>query len=70
MLHLIVPLSVENAIELRDRVAEQKGIWLGHPQTTQHPDQSIFEWYVGDRLLNIADDQLREVLAYLANAEC
>lgn len=24
----------------------------------------------GDRLLNIADDQLCEVLAYLANAEC
>lgn len=67
MLHLYLPVSYENAVILRDRLAEEKGIWLGHPQVTALPEQAMIEWYVGDRLLNMEDHQLIEILDWLVS---
>ncbi|MDV5167894.1 threonine aldolase family protein [Photobacterium rosenbergii] len=61
MLHLILPLSYEKTVELCEKLATQKGIWLGNPQIAQHPDQSVIEWYIGDNLLKMDNEQLREV---------
>ena len=59
MLHLILPFSCEELKELQYTFATEKGIWFGNPQVTAHPNQSIVEWYVGDYLLNLGDDELR-----------
>lgn len=59
MLHLILPFSCEELKELQHTFATEKGIWFGNPQVTAHPNQSIVEWYVGDYLLNLGDDELR-----------
>ncbi|MCG6362784.1 threonine aldolase family protein [Vibrio fluvialis] len=65
MLHLYLPLSVDNAIVLRNRLASDKKIWLGNPQSAPQPNQCFIEWYVGDRLLNMPDHQLIEVLDWV-----
>ena len=59
MLHLILPFSCEELKELQHKFATEKGIWFGNPQVTAHTNQSIVEWYVGDYLLNLDDDELR-----------
>lgn len=65
MLHLILPYSQEKALQLQHKLASEKGIWIGNPQVSYHPQQSYMEWYVGDNLLNLKDDELREVLSTL-----
>ncbi|USD42979.1 aminotransferase class I/II-fold pyridoxal phosphate-dependent enzyme [Vibrio sp. SCSIO 43135] len=65
MLHLILPFSYEEAVELQRTFATEKGIWLGNPQVTAHPNQSVIEWYVGDNLLDIEDDELRSFFTEL-----
>ncbi len=59
MLYLILPFSCEKLKELQHTFATEKGIWFGNPQVTAHPHQSIVEWYVGDYLLNLGDEELR-----------
>ncbi|WP_272148552.1 Low-specificity L-threonine aldolase [Vibrio parahaemolyticus] len=59
MLHLILPFSCEKLKELQHTFATEKGIWFGNPQVTAHPHQSIVEWYVGDYLLSLGDEELR-----------
>lgn len=67
MLHFYLPVSYENALVLRNRLAEEKGIWLGYPQITALPDQSMIEWYVGDRLLAMSDRELKSILDWLVH---
>ncbi|HHF0513866.1 Low-specificity L-threonine aldolase [Vibrio alginolyticus] len=59
MLYLILPFSFEKLKELQHTFATEKDIWFGNPQVTAHPHQSIVEWYVGDYLLNLGDEELR-----------
>nr|WP_079720464.1 Low-specificity L-threonine aldolase [Vibrio parahaemolyticus] len=59
MLHLILPFSCEKLKELQHTFATEKGIWFGNSQVTAHPHQSIVEWYVGDYLLSLGDEELR-----------
>lgn len=60
MLHLILPFSCEKLKELQHTFATEKGIWFGNPQVTAHPPhQSIVEWYVGDYLFSLGDEELR-----------
>ncbi|NUW69333.1 threonine aldolase family protein [Vibrio coralliilyticus] len=68
MLHLILPFSHEKALEVQKQLATEKGIWIGHPQVTGHPHQSVVEWYVGDNLLNMSDEELRAVFDALLNS--
>ncbi|WP_428775468.1 threonine aldolase family protein [Vibrio sp.] len=69
MLHLILPVSHDKALQIQRKFATEKGIWLGNPQVTGHPNQSLIEWYIGDNLLAIDDQQLREIFAKLVQ-EC
>jgi len=67
MLHLHLPVSRERALAIRDTLAERHGIWLFN--RINHgvlPDTSYFELYVGDNLLNTADDKIVDALALLA----
>lgn len=67
MLHLILPFSYQRTVELCEEIARDKGVWLGNPQVAQHPGQSVIEWYIGDNLLNMADDQLRNIFQLIVN---
>ncbi|MFM2483727.1 threonine aldolase family protein [Celerinatantimonas yamalensis] len=67
MLHWYLPMDLEKANTLRDTLAKQKGIWLGHPQSAPQPNQSFIEWYVGDRLLTMPDDELIALLDWIQN---
>lgn len=64
MLHVHMPVTRDRALEIRDAVAEQHGVWLynrvGHAQL---PGQSVTEWYVGDNLLALSDERMRDILA-------
>jgi hypothetical protein len=67
MLHLHLPVSRERALAIRDTLAERHGIWLFN--RINHgvlPDTSYFELYVGDNLLNTADDKIVDALTLLA----
>jgi threonine aldolase len=67
MLHLHLPVSRERALEIRQRLAEEHGIWMFN--RVSHgalPDTSTFELYVGDNLLTMPDQHLRSALALFA----
>ena len=69
MLHLHLPVSRERAIAIRNRVAEVHRIWLfGRVQTGALPDTSFVEIYVGDNLLHLPDERVRDAFAILAAA--
>jgi threonine aldolase len=64
MLHLHLPVSRERALAIRNQLAEQHGIWLfGRASHAALPDTSVAELYVGDNLLNLPDQAVRDALA-------
>ncbi|WP_261817633.1 threonine aldolase family protein [Vibrio gallicus] len=63
MLHLILPFNQQKAFEVQKYLATEKGIWIGNPQVSYHPNQSHIEWYIGDNLLNLDDEQLKQVFS-------
>jgi threonine aldolase len=65
MLHLYLPCGVDEAVAICDTLAREKGIWLGNPQPTALVGQSKMEWYVGDSLLEMSDQQLRSILDWV-----
>ncbi len=67
MLHLHLPVGRERAAAIRDRIAEEHGVWLFH-RIAQGilPDTSVFELYVGDNLLAASEERIREALAVFA----
>jgi threonine aldolase len=69
MLHVHLPVSRERALGIRRELAEQHGIWIFH--RVNHgvlPDTCYFELYVGDNLLALPEDRVREAVALLARA--
>jgi threonine aldolase len=69
MLHVHLPVSRERALDIRRRLAEEHGVWAFH--RVNHgvlPDTCYFELYVGDNLLALSEDQVREAVALLAAA--
>lgn len=66
MLHLYLPLSHEKASLMRDRLAREKGVWLGNPQYTPLKNQVQIEWYIGDTLLAMSDEELKHILDWVA----
>jgi threonine aldolase len=63
MLHVYLPAARERATAIRNKLAEQHGVWLFN--AANHgplPEQTYIEWYVGDNLLNMADDKVRALL--------
>ncbi len=69
MLHLHLPVSRERAVQIRNQIAERDGVWLfGRASHAALPDHSVVEWYVGDNLLNMPDQRVRDVIGLLAAA--
>ena len=63
MLHVHLPVARERALAIRNALAEQHGIWLfGRASHAMLPERSYIEWYVGDNLLNMPDQQVRDIL--------
>ena len=63
MLHVHLPVARERALAIRNALAEQQGIWLfGRASHAMLPERSYIEWYVGDNLLNMPDQQVRDIL--------
>jgi hypothetical protein len=62
-LHLHLPVSRERALAIRNQLAERHGIWLfGRASHGALADSSVAELYVGDNLLNLPDQDVREAL--------
>lgn len=66
MLHIHLPVEKDTAIEIRNRIAAEHGIWLFNQAThAALPNHSSFEWYVGDQALALNEAQLQQALAML-----
>ena len=69
MLHLHLPVSRERALAIRNQVAAEHRIWLfGRVQTSALPATCYVEIYVGDNLLHLPDERVRDAFAILAAA--
>ncbi|MBL1419114.1 MAG: threonine aldolase [Alphaproteobacteria bacterium] len=65
MFHMHLPVSSERATEIRDKIAEQYGVWMfGGVEDTELENNCKREWYVGDALLNLPDDEFLKVMDY------
>ncbi|MEJ6061338.1 hypothetical protein [Aliivibrio salmonicida] len=49
-----------------DQLAKEKGVWLGNPQYTPLRNQVQIEWYIGDTLLAMSDEELEYILDWVA----
>jgi threonine aldolase len=68
MLHLYLPVSAAKANNLRDDIAARHKIWLFNgANDAALPNQSYFEWYVGDNLLAMDDKVLHLALGSLSD---
>ena len=66
MFHLYLPVSRERAIEIRNKIAQEHGIWLfGRAAHAALPNQCFIEWTVGDQMLAIDDAQVVAALQLL-----
>jgi threonine aldolase len=69
MLHVHLPVPRERALEIRNRLAREHGVWMfNRAAHAALPDTSMFELYVGDNLLSMPDQQARDALALFAAA--
>jgi threonine aldolase len=69
MLHLHLPVSRERAVAIRNELARDHGIWLfGRAANAALPDTSVVELYVGDNLLDMPDEVVRDALTRLSAA--
>lgn len=69
MLHIHVPAAPARLLEIRNHVAAQHGIWLlNRAAHAQLPGTSYTEWYVGDNLLALPDEQVRHALTLWSDA--
>jgi threonine aldolase len=66
MLHVYFPVERERLTAIRDWFAKEHKVWLfGGARHAALPQQSYVEWYVGDGLLTMPDQQVRDMLAAL-----
>jgi threonine aldolase len=69
MLHIHLPVSRERALEIRSRIAHEHGVWLFNGANhAALPDRSYAELYIGDNLLNLSDQRVRDILALWSDA--
>ena len=69
MLHLHLPVSRERALEIRHQIAERHGVWLfNNANHAMLPNRSYAEIYIGDNLLTLPDERVREILALWSEA--
>ena len=66
MMHVFLALDPEAAMEARDRVAEESGIWLfGAARPAAVPGHSRFELYVGEAAMALDDAEIEAALRSL-----
>jgi len=66
LFHLYLPVNAERAIEIRNQIAGQHGIWLfNRAANASLPNQSVVEWYVGDNALALSDAEVLAALTLL-----
>ena len=66
MFHLHVDAPADAVMDARDAIAEADGCWLFNGfSPTEVPGWSVTELYVGDRLLDIDDEQLKPLIERL-----
>jgi threonine aldolase len=69
MFHLYLPVSRERAIEIRNQIAQESGIWLfNRASHAALPNQSYLEWMVGDQALALSNEAIETALALLDQA--
>jgi len=69
LFHLYLPADSRRALEIRNRIAQQHGIWLFNRATNAAlPQQCYVEWYVGDQVLALSDEQVMSALTLLNDA--
>lgn len=69
MLHIHLPVSRDRAMEIRSHIAAQHGVWLFNGAShAALPDRSSIELYVGDNLLHLSDQRVREILTLWSDA--
>jgi len=69
MLHWHLPVGRERAIEIRNALAADQGIWMfGRAAHGALPETSVAELYVGDNLTGMDNDKARAALAAFASA--
>lgn len=63
MLHIHMPVDRERALEIRNQIAEEHGIWLfNYASHAALPGHCYTEWYVGDLILGLSDEKLQHAL--------
>ena len=66
MFHLYLPVSRERAMEIRNQVAQESGVWLfNRASHAALPDQSYIEWMIGDQALALRNEDITAALALL-----
>lgn len=69
MLHIHVPVDRDRLLEIRNEIAAKHGVWLlNRVAHAQLPGTSFTEWYVGDNLLSLSDEQVRQALSLWSDA--
>ncbi|MBX9901296.1 MAG: threonine aldolase [Burkholderiaceae bacterium] len=69
MLHVYLPVTKERATDIRNNIAHEHGVWLFNSANhTALPNQCMFEWTVGDSLLNMPDANVNNALKLLCDA--
>ncbi|MGZ5200497.1 MAG: threonine aldolase family protein [Telluria sp.] len=69
MLHIHLPVGRERALAIRNQLAEEHGIWMfNRAASGVLPETSSVEVYVGDNLLGMPDQRVRDALALFAKA--
>jgi len=69
MLHLHLPVARDHALDIRNRIAGQHGVWLFNgAQHAALPGRCYVELYVGDNLLYLPDARVHEILALWSQA--
>ena len=69
MLHIHLPVERERALAVRDALAREHGIWMFNRAVHGAlPASCVIEIYVGDNLLSMSDDAVREALRRFAAA--
>ncbi|SHN43923.1 Threonine aldolase [Duganella sacchari] len=69
MLHIHLPVSRERALEVRNRIAGQHSVWLFNGAShAPLPQRCAVELYIGDNLLNLPDQRVREILTLWSDA--
>jgi len=59
MMHLYFDAPAEAVLERRDQIADRDGVWVvGGAKPAEVPGWSVSEVYVGDTLVELADDQV------------